>query len=129
MAGTSVAPATVAISRKSGSSKVAGMAYDVARVRGLHPSLGDGWVHFAAPAGMLIPDSVATTVSTAFRRSGATTVGAHPSARRSAAVLDAARAAGADLFNADPAGVVLGADRAIPLFSLVEQSSLGAGWG
>ncbi len=38
------------------------MAYDVARVRGLHPSLGDGWVHFDAPAGMLIPDSVATTV-------------------------------------------------------------------
>lgn len=63
------------------------MAYDVARVRGLHPSLGDGWVHFDAPAGMLIPDSVATTVSTAFRRSGASTVGAHPSARRSAAVL------------------------------------------
>lgn len=53
------------------------MAYDVARVRGLHPSLGDGWVHFDAPAGMLIPDSVATTVSTAFRRSGASTVGAH----------------------------------------------------
>ncbi|WP_253876059.1 hypothetical protein, partial [Mycobacterium asiaticum] len=39
------------------------MAYDVARVRGLHPSLGDGWVHFDAPEGMLIPDSVATTVS------------------------------------------------------------------
>lgn len=51
------------------------MAYDVARVRGLHPSLGDGWVHFDAPAGMLIPDSVATTVSTAFRRSGDSTVG------------------------------------------------------
>jgi len=34
------------------------MAYDVARVRGLHPSLGDGWVHFDAPSGMLIPDSV-----------------------------------------------------------------------
>ncbi|REM93733.1 cysteine desulfurase-like protein, partial [Mycobacterium tuberculosis] len=78
------------------------MAYDVARVRGLHPSLGDGWVHFDAPAGMLIPDSVATTVSTAFRRSGASTVGAHPSARRSAAVLDAAREAVADLVNADP---------------------------
>ena len=51
------------------------MAYDVARVRGLHPSLGDGWVHFDAPTGMLIPDSVATTVSTAFRRSGASTAG------------------------------------------------------
>jgi cysteine desulfurase family protein (TIGR01976 family) len=105
------------------------MAYDVARVRGLHPSLGDGWVHFGAPAGMLIPDSVATTVSTAFRRSAASTVGAHPSARRSAAVLDAARTAVADLFNADPAGVVLGADRAILLSSLAEASSSRAGLG
>ncbi len=105
------------------------MAYDVARVRGLHPSLGDGWVHFDAPAGMLIPDSVATTVSTAFRRSGPRTVGAHPSSQRSAAVLDAARAAVADLFNTDPAGVVLGADRAILLSSLAEASSSRAGLG
>ncbi|SPM39778.1 Selenocysteine lyase/Cysteine desulfurase [Mycobacterium numidiamassiliense] len=105
------------------------MAYDVARVRGLHPSLGDGWVHFDAPTGMLIPDSVATTTSTAFRRSGATTVGAHPAAQRSAAVLDAARAAIADLVNADPAGVVLGADRAVLLSSLAEASSSRAGLG
>lgn len=105
------------------------MAYDVARVRGLHPSLGDGWVHFDAPAGMLIPDSVATTVSTAFRRSGSSTVGAHPSARRSAAVLDAAREAVADLVNADPGGVVLGADRAVLLSLLAEASSSRAGLG
>lgn len=105
------------------------MAYDVARVRGLHPSLGDGWVHFDAPAGMLIPDSVATTVSTAFRRSGASTVGAHPSARRSAAVLNAAREAVADLVNADPGGVVLGADRAVLLSLLAEASSSRAGLG
>lgn len=105
------------------------MAYDVARVRGLHPSLGDGWVHFDAPAGMLIPDSIATTVSTAFRRSGASTVGAHPSARRSAAVLDAAREAVADLVNADPGGVVLGADRAVLLSLLAEASSSRAGLG
>lgn len=105
------------------------MAYDVARVRGLHPSLGDGWVHFDAPAGMLIPDSVATTVLTAFRRSGASTVGAHPSARRSAAVLDAAREAVADLVNADPGGVVLGADRAVLLSLLAEASSSRAGLG
>jgi cysteine desulfurase family protein (TIGR01976 family) len=105
------------------------MAYDVARVRGLHPSLGDGWVHFDAPTGMLIPDSVATTVSTAFRRSSAATVGAHPSAQRSAAILEAARAAVADLFNVDPAGVVLGADRAILLSALAEASSSRAGLG
>ena len=76
------------------------MAYDVARVRGLHPSLDDGWVHFDAQHGMLLPDSVATTVSTAFRGSMSTTVGPHPSARRSAAVLNAARQAVADLVNA-----------------------------
>ena len=81
-------------------SKVAGMAYDVARVRGLHPSLGDGWVHLDAQRGMLLPDSVATTVSTAFRNSMTTTVGPHPSAQRSAAVLEAAREAVADLVNA-----------------------------
>ena len=47
------------------------MAFDVARVRGLHPTLGDGWVHLDPQAGMLIPDAVSTTVSTAFRTSGA----------------------------------------------------------
>lgn len=105
------------------------MAYDVARVRGLHPSLGDGWVHFDAPAGMLIPDSVATTVSTAFRGSFPSPVGPHPSAQRSAAVLEAARQAVADLVNADPGAVVLGADRAVLLSSLADASSSRAGLG
>ncbi len=105
------------------------MAYDVARVRGLHPSLGDGWVHLDAPAGMLIPESVATTVSTAFRGSVASAAGPHPSARRSAAVLEAARLAVADLVNADPRGVVLGADRAVLLSSLADVSSSRAGLG
>lgn len=105
------------------------MAYDVARVRGLHPSLGDGWVHFDAPAGMLIPESVATTVSTAFRGSFPTALGPHPSAQRSAAVLEAARQAVADLVNADPRAVVLGADRAVLLASLADASSTRAGLG
>src|SRR5690625_975726 len=99
------------------------MAYDVARVRGLHPTLGDGWVHLDAPAGMLIPDSVATTVSTAFRGSLATAAGPHPAARRSAAVLVAARQAVADLLGADPAGVVLGPDRAVLLSALADAAS------
>jgi cysteine desulfurase family protein (TIGR01976 family) len=105
------------------------MAYDVARVRGLHPSLGDGWVHFDTQNGMLVPDSVATTVSTAFRGSISTTVGPHPSARRSVAVLTAARQAVADLVNADPRGVVLGADRAILLASLADAASARVGLG
>jgi selenocysteine lyase/cysteine desulfurase len=87
------------------------MAYDVARVRGLHPALGDGWMRFDAQAGMLIPDSVSTTVSTAFRGSAPNAASPHPFAQRSVAVLEAARQAVADLVNGDPGGVVLGADR------------------
>jgi cysteine desulfurase family protein (TIGR01976 family) len=98
-------------------------------VRGLHPSLGDGWVHFDAQLGMLVPDSVATTVSTAFRGSRPEATGPHPGARRSAAVLEAARQAVGDLVNADPRGVVLGADRAILLKALADASSSRAGLG
>ncbi|QZT62587.1 cysteine desulfurase-like protein [Mycolicibacterium austroafricanum] len=105
------------------------MAYDVARVRGLHPSLGDGWVHMDAQNGMLLPDSVGRAVSTAFRGSMPTTSSAHPAARRSAAVLAAARQAVADLVNADPAGVVLGADRAVLLTSLADAASGRVGLG
>jgi cysteine desulfurase family protein (TIGR01976 family) len=109
--------------------KVAGMAYDVARVRGLHPSLGDGWAHFDAQLGMLIPESVATTVSTAFRRSLPSTHSAHPGAQRSATVLEAARQAVGELVNADPGGVVLGPDRAVLLSALADASGRRAGLG
>lgn len=105
------------------------MAYDVARVRGLHPSLGDGWVHFDAQYGMLLPDSVATTVSTAFRGSMTTDVGPHPAAQRSANVLNAARQAVADLVGGDPRGVVLGADRAILLSALADAAPNRIGLG
>ncbi|MCB0933621.1 MAG: cysteine desulfurase-like protein [Mycobacterium sp.] len=109
------------------------MAYDVARVRGLHPALGDGWMRFDAQAGMLIPESVASTVSTAFRGSmanvGTSGISPHPAAQRSVAVLDAARRAVADLVNADPAGVVLGPDRTVLLTSLADASSARSGLG
>lgn len=105
------------------------MAYDVARVRGLHPALGDGWTRFDAPAGMAVPESVVSTVSTAFRGATANIGSPHPGAQRSAALLDAARHAIADLLNADPAGVVLGADRAVLLASLADTSSTRAGLG
>jgi len=105
------------------------MAYDVARVRGLHPTLGDGWVHLDPQGGMLIPDAVATTVSTAFRTSAASAAGSHPLARRSATLLHAARQAVADMVNGDPAGVVLGADRAVLLTLLADASSSRSGLG
>ena len=105
------------------------MAYDVARVRGLHPALGDGWTRFDAQSGMAVPESVATTVATAFRNSATNVTSPHPSARRSVAMLEAARQAIADLLNADPAGVVLGPDRAVLLTALADASSSRSGLG
>ena len=107
------------------------MAYDVARVRGLIPSLGDGWIHLAPQAGMQIPDAVSRTVSTAFRASASSSSGRHVSNRRSAAILESARTAVADLVGGDPAGVVLGSDRAVLLAWLAESlsSRLGLGTG
>jgi cysteine desulfurase family protein (TIGR01976 family) len=105
------------------------MAYDVARVRGLHPVLGDGWIRFDAQAGLLTPEAVATSVSTAFRGTLANTASPHPAAQRSIALLDAARCAVADLVNADPAGVILGADRAVLLTALADASWGRAGLG
>jgi cysteine desulfurase family protein (TIGR01976 family) len=105
------------------------MAYDVARVRGLHSALGDGWIRFDAQAGMVTPEAVSTAVSTAFRGTLANIASPHPAAQRSIALLNAARTAIADLLNADPAGVVLGADRAVLLTSLADASWGRAGLG
>ncbi|WP_010596154.1 cysteine desulfurase-like protein [Rhodococcus sp. P14] len=107
------------------------MAYDVARIRGLIPSLGDGWIHLDPQAGMQIPDAVSRAVSTAFRNAAASPAGRHTSTRRSASLLQAARVAVADLVGGDPAGVVLGPDRAVLLAWLAESlsSRLGLGTG
>ncbi|WP_343466586.1 cysteine desulfurase-like protein [Rhodococcus aetherivorans] len=107
------------------------MAYDVARIRGLIPSLGDGWIHLDPQAGMQIPDAVSRAVSTAFRNAAASPTGRHTSNRRSASLLQAARVAVADLVGGDPAGVVLGPDQAVLLAWLAESlsSRLGLGTG
>src|SRR4029079_7003327 len=102
------------------------MPFDVARVRGLFPTLGDGYIHLDGPAGTLIPEGVARAVSAALRvalshphrplpssapgdalvragRPGRARPGGGPAALR-------ARAGGpfAALVGGEPAGVVLG---------------------
>jgi cysteine desulfurase family protein (TIGR01976 family) len=107
------------------------MAYDVARIRGLIPSLGDGWIHLDPQAGMQIPDAVSRTVSTAFRNAAGSAAGRHISNRRSAGILDEARTAIADVVGGNPAAVVLGPSRAVLLAWLAESLSprLGLGTG
>jgi cysteine desulfurase family protein (TIGR01976 family) len=84
------------------------MPFDVARVRGLFPTLGDGYIHLDGPAGTLIPESVARAVSAALRVPLSNRHGAFPSSARADALMDAARRAFADLVGGEPEGVILG---------------------
>ncbi len=102
------------------------MALDVARIRGLFPALGDGWIHLDAPAGMQIPEQVATAVSMALRAPVSGPGGVFPASQRAQAIVDAGRRAVADLVGADPAGVVLGPSSAVLLARLAD--AVGAGW-
>ncbi|NIH86061.1 cysteine desulfurase-like protein [Amycolatopsis granulosa] len=99
------------------------MAFDVARIRGLFPALGDGWIHFDGPAGMLVPEQVASAVSTAMRAPVSGPGGAFPASQRAESIVTAARRAVADLVGADPAGVVLGSSAAVLLRRLVDALS------
>ncbi|MGW0519894.1 MULTISPECIES: cysteine desulfurase-like protein [unclassified Crossiella] len=102
------------------------MAYDVARVRGLFPALGDGWVHLDSPAGMQVPEQVASAVSTALRAPVSGPGGIFPASQRAEAIVDAARRSVADLVGCDPAGVVLGPSSAALLQRLAD--ALGEAW-
>ncbi|MGB3443320.1 MAG: cysteine desulfurase-like protein [Actinophytocola sp.] len=102
------------------------MAFDVAAIRGWFPALGDGWIHLDAPAGMQVPEQVATAVSTALRAPVSGPGGVFPASQRAEAIVDAARRAIADVVGCDPAGVVLGPNPAVLLQRLAEAA--GAGW-
>ena len=80
------------------------MPFDVARVRGLFPALGDGYIHLDGPAGALIPEGVARAVSAALRVPLSNRRGPFPSSARADALVDAARAAVADLVGGDAGG-------------------------
>ncbi len=110
----------VAAELSVGADTLTPMAYDVARVRGLYPSLADGWIRLDPQAGGQIPDTVATAVSNGFRAFPSAPGGAHPSARKAAAVVDAARLAVADLLGCRREGVALGTDRATLVGALVD---------
>ncbi|HYT10353.1 MAG TPA: cysteine desulfurase-like protein, partial [Mycobacteriales bacterium] len=84
------------------------MPFDVARVRGLFPTLGDGYIHLDGPAGTLIPESVARAVSATLRVPLSNRHGPFPSSARADALVDAARRAFADLVGGEPGGVILG---------------------
>src|ERR1700716_521121 len=97
------------------------MAFDVARIRGLFPALGVGWTHFDGAAGMLVPEQVASAVSTAMRAPVSGPGGAFPASQRAESIVTAARRAVADLVGADPAAVVLGPSAPVLVRRLVDS--------
>ena len=84
------------------------MSFDVDAVRRDFPALAEGLAHFDGPGGTQVPSAVSEAVVEAMRSAVSNRHGPFPSSRRADAIVDAARAAVADLVGGDPAGVVLG---------------------
>ncbi|MPY80822.1 MAG: cysteine desulfurase-like protein [Actinophytocola sp.] len=89
------------------------MPFDIARIRGHYPALGDGWVHLDGAAGMLVPEPVASAVATAMRAPVSGPGAAFPASQRAESIVAAARRAVADLVGGHPDGVVLGPNAAV----------------
>ncbi|MDY6050498.1 MAG: aminotransferase class V-fold PLP-dependent enzyme [Corynebacterium sp.] len=88
--------------------------FDVARVRGLYTSLGEGWIYLNAAERAQIPERVASGVSTSFR-TAPLLLPPEPGRKHSAHGLMgsqqsvSARRAVADLFSVAPEQVIVGA--------------------
>ena len=85
------------------------MPFDVDAVRRDFPALEEGLAHFDGPGGTQVPTAVSDAVAQTMRSAVSNRHGPFASSRRADAVVDAARAAVADLVGGDPAGVVFGA--------------------
>ena len=84
------------------------MPYDVDAVRSHFPALAEGLAHFDGPGGTQVPQAVADAVAGTMTSAVSNRHGPFSSSRRADAIVDAARAAVADLVGGDPAGVVFG---------------------
>lgn len=84
------------------------MTFDVDAVRTHFPALAEGLAHFDGPGGTQVPSAVSEAVGDAMRSAVSNRHGPFASSRRADGIVDAARAAVADLVGGDPSGVVLG---------------------
>src|ERR1700759_4384610 len=103
------------------------MSFDVDRVRSRYPALAEGFVHFDGAGGTQPAEPVIAAITAAMRTAVANRGSASEPARRSGEIVEAARAAVADLVGGDPAGVVFGPS-ATALTYLVART-LGSTWG
>lgn len=86
------------------------MVFDVARVRGLYTSLGDGWTYLNAHQLPQVPERVSSGVASAFRRHAQMPFDG-PMQPFAVTQLEQARATIAEMAGVDPAQVILGPTR------------------
>ncbi len=105
---------------------MAGMPYDVDRIRAHFPALAEGAAHFDGPGGSQVPDvvgeAVARTLTSAISNRGTLTA----SERRADGVVRECRRALADLLAADPSGIVFG--RSATALTYDVARALAKGW-
>lgn len=101
-----------------------GRAYDVARVRGLYPTLGSGIAHLEGTFSALMPETVIRAIITTLRSSPAQPGSRSSRSLRSTIAVREARRAVADLVNATAEGVFLGANATTLLERFVDAASV-----
>lgn len=102
------------------------MPFDIARTRAAYPALTEGFAHFDGAGGTQTPQSVIDAVSAAMGTALGNRTPAFAPGHRSLELVDAARAAVADLLGAAPRGVVLGPSATALTYTLAR--TLGATW-
>jgi cysteine desulfurase family protein (TIGR01976 family) len=103
------------------------MNYNVAAVRAHFPALDEGAAHFDGPGGSQSPAQVAEAVADVLRSAVANKGTMTAAERRATEIVDAARAAGADLVGGDPAGIVFG--RSMTQLTYDFARTLAKTWG
>ncbi|MDP9434051.1 MAG: cysteine desulfurase-like protein [Actinomycetota bacterium] len=101
--------------------------FDVEQARAQFPALAEGLAHFDGPGGTQVPEPVSDALRDALRSAVSNRHGPFASSARADGLVDAARAAVADLVGGDPAGVVLG--QSTTANNYVLASALARTWG
>ncbi|HKD96875.1 MAG TPA: cysteine desulfurase-like protein [Micromonosporaceae bacterium] len=102
------------------------MPLDISAVRAAYPALAEGFAHFDGAAGTLVPTSVTDAVAGTMRTAVANRTSAFEPGRRAMAIVDAARAAVADLLGAVPEGVAFGPSSTALTYTVAR--TLSRGW-
>ncbi|MFL6123696.1 cysteine desulfurase-like protein [Actinophytocola sp.] len=103
------------------------MNYDVTAVRAHFPALQEGAAHFDGPGGSQSPTQVARAVADVLTSAVANKGVMTAAERRATEIVDAARAAGADLVGGEPAGIVFG--RSMTQLTYDFARTLAKTWG